>query len=69
MSLDPYKPTLTISPDPVSGLVPTVTPRDPFSAEWKITGASGLSASSTLSADEAILQWNRLVNTITNKTA
>ncbi|EBO9898501.1 hypothetical protein EF72_21425 [Salmonella enterica] len=65
---DPYAaPDFTLLPDPVTGDIPGVAPRDPWTGRWVVHGSSGLTTESTDSAAAAADMWNRLVTGWKNK--
>ncbi|ECH9374592.1 hypothetical protein ZL54_22615 [Salmonella enterica subsp. enterica] len=59
---DPYAaPDFALLADPVTGVVPGISARDPWSGKWSVQGTSGLTVESADSAAAAASLWNTLV--------
>lgn len=61
---DQYTPTLTPVPD-LKGNMPHVSSRDPWSAMWTVSSGH-LQAQSNVSVDQAIRNWNILIDGLQN---
>lgn len=61
---DAYTPTLTPVPD-LKGKAPHVSSRDPWSAMWTVSSGH-LQAQSNISVDQAIHNWNTLIDELKN---
>lgn len=60
---DPYSTEgLTPLVDPITGGMPGIGERDPWTGKWTIRGGSGLTVDSTSSAAAAVATWNNLVS-------
>ncbi|EGM6703845.1 hypothetical protein IIK97_004079 [Salmonella enterica subsp. enterica serovar Nigeria] len=60
--VDPYSTNgITLEKDPVSNADVFVSPRDPWTGKWTVSGPSGLSAASSDSAAAAAAAWNTIV--------